>query len=224
MLGGMLRILVVSLLILVVALMIVGRQRASTGAPELATVLPEARTLPPTRFTATGGEPFTVDDFAGNETLLFFGFTNCPDICPLTLQVLALVKDEIERRAPAEVPRVAFISVDPGRDSPATIRRYLDAFDSDFVGLSADEAEMLPLWQALGVTVHKQQIDGEAYNVVHNGTIYVLDSEGRWMALFSGNEHDAAAVAEDYLRLRRAPSARTASSLAAGLAAGPGGA
>jgi protein SCO1/2 len=224
MLGGMLRILVVGLLIMVVALMLVGRQKRMAAGPTLATVLPEARSLPVTNFTDASGQPFTTADLAGNHTLLFFGFTNCPDICPLTLQVLALVKDEIERREPAAVPRVAFVSVDPERDSPAAVRRYLDAFDADFVGLTAPENAMTPLWEALGVSVHRQQIDGATYNVVHNGTIYLLDEQGRWIALFSGTGHDPAAVAADYLRIAgRAARARTARTDGARRTAGLGG-
>jgi protein SCO1/2 len=211
MLGGMLRILVVGLLVLVVALMLIGRQSRTLPQPVTATLLPESRALPVTAFVDKNGNSFSTGDLAGQYTLLFFGFTNCPDICPLTLQVLALAKAEIAARQPAAVPRVAFVSVDPYRDSPATVRRYVDNFDADFIGLTASDSTLAPLLQALGVTVHKNEVEGERYNVVHNGTIYVLDADAQWFALFSGSDHDAETVATDYLRLRRLRAANAAS-------------
>ncbi len=203
MLGGMLRILLVGLLVLVVALMLVGRDARTPPAPEVATMLPEARALPAVTFIDDEGRPFSTGEMAGDYTLLFFGFTNCPDICPLTLQVIATAKQRILAGRPDAVPQVVFVSVDPGRDDPATIKRYLDNFDSDFVGLTASDDALAPLLADLGVTVHKTEIEGETYNVVHNGTIYVLDPAGRWFALFGGSSHEAGAVANDFLRLRQ---------------------
>jgi len=201
MIGPMLRILVVGLLVLVVALMLIGRESRMLPAPAVATVLPESRTLPATAFTDTTGSAFTTADLAGEYTLLFFGFTNCPDICPLTMQILASAKAEIDARLPRATPRVAFVSVDPARDDTARIRSWLANFDDRFIGLRASEETLAPLLQALGVTVHKQEVEGEWYNVVHNGTIYVLNEDAEWIALFSGTEHDASAVATDFIRI-----------------------
>ena len=210
MLGGMLRILVVGLLVLVVALMLIGRQGRINAPPQLATVLPEPRELPQVTLTDARGEQFSTSDFAGNYSLLFFGFTNCPDICPLSLQILALVKDSLEKRAPALVPQIAFVSVDPGRDSPSVIRDYLDAFDPEFIGLTAPDEDLAPLLEMLSVTVHRQDVDGETYNMVHNGTIYVLDADGHWTALFGSAEQDVEAIAGDIVRLRRLQPTSTA--------------
>jgi len=200
----MLRILVVALVVLVAALMLLPRDRALVNPPAVATVLPEPRELPNVRFLDQSGSPFTTRDLAGNYTLLFFGYTNCPDICPLTLQVLAQAIGRIEARAPALVPRVVFVSVDPHRDTPDRIRAYLNAFDDRFIGITASDATLEPLLSTTGVMVHKSVSDGEPYNVTHNGTVYVLDADGRWIALFGGSSHDAATIATDFQRIRLA--------------------
>jgi protein SCO1/2 len=199
----MLRILVVGLLVLVVAMLLMPRNRIAVPAPEVATVLPSPRELPAVMLTDAAGDPLTLADLSGEYTLLFFGFTNCPDVCPLTLQVLAGVRAALEARAPALVPQVVFISVDPLRDTPERIGQYLRNFHSDFIGATAPDDVLAPLLETLSVMVHKTEQDGVNYNVVHNGTIYVLDQDARWIGLFGGSSHDADTVATDYIRIRR---------------------
>lgn len=199
MIGGLLRVLVIALIMLVAALMLIPRP----SEPELATVLDEPRALPAVALTDKHGAPFTLSEMAGKRVLLFFGFANCPDVCPLTLAVLADVAERLRARVPAIAPEVVFISVDSERDSPDRIRAYLAGFDENFFGATADDATLSPLLAALGVSVHKQTVDGASYNVVHNGTIYVLDTQGRWTALFGGSEHSPDAIFNDYLILSR---------------------
>lgn len=204
MIGGMLRILVVGLVMLVAALLLLPDE--PVPPPDVATVLPEPRELPATSLIDHDGGAFSTTDLAGEFTLLFFGFTHCPDICPLTLQVLAAARTEIESRAPALTPRVVFVSVDPHRDTPDRIRAYVRNFHPEFVGVTAADETLAPMLGTLGVMVHKNELDGERYNVVHNGTVYVLDAAGRWIALFGGSSHDPSTLATDFLRIRRAPS------------------
>lgn len=198
----MLRILVIGLVVLVAALYLIPREGDIVAPPAAATVLPEPRDLPDLAFVDRKGEAFGVDRLAGDYSLMFFGYTNCPDICPLTLQVLSQALDEIAARAPNLVPRVVFVSVDPQRDTPERIAAYVGAFHPDFIGLTATDEALAPLLGTMGVMVHKDVQDGEAYNVVHSGTIYVLDSDARWVALFGGSDHDASVIASDYLRIR----------------------
>ena len=167
----MLRIIVVALVLLVAAMVMVPRNRATpptNAATQAATVLPVPRPLPEFTLTDTAGREFTRASLRGRHRLVFFGFTYCPDICPLTLQVLATVVDKIAARAPELVPEVVFVSVDPGRDTPERIREYLRNFDAQFVGVVGSEAAIEPLVQALGVTVHKVETDGQQYNVVQD--------------------------------------------------------
>jgi len=95
-----------------------------------------------------------------------------------------------------------FVSVDPQRDNPDRIRDYLANFDPDFLGLTAADEVLAPLLETLGVVVHKDEQDGEYYNVVHNGTVYLLDASGQWIGLFGGSEHEASQIASDFLRIR----------------------
>lgn len=206
-LGGMLRILVVALVVLVAAMFLL--PRPERGAPPLAaTELPEPRPLAAVRFVDTTGRERTIDDLRGEFTLLFFGFTNCPDVCPLTLKVLADARAEILRRAPRFAPRVLFVSVDATRDTPERIAAYLAAFDPAFEGVTASDAALAPLLAELGVAVEKHAHGGAHYNVVHNSAIYVLDPNAAWIAVSTG-PHDPAVVATDYLRIRQRHGAAT---------------
>jgi protein SCO1/2 len=205
----MLRILVVGLVGLVAALFLL--PRAQRGAPpQTATVLPEPRPLADVRFVDATGREAHFSDFKGEFTLLFFGFTNCPDICPLTLSLLAQVRADIASRAPRLTPRVLFVSVDPNRDTPERIAAYLKGFDPEFLGVTASDAELAPLLQGLGVAVEKHEHGGANYNVVHNSAIYVLDANAQWVAVSTG-PHDPQIVASDFLRIRRRQSGRPSS-------------
>ncbi len=197
----MLRILVVALVVLVAAMFLLPRGQRG-AAPQTATVLPEPRPLADVRFVDEAGREAHLGDFKGNFTLLFFGFTNCPDVCPLTLSLLAEVRADLATRAPRLAPRVLFVSVDPNRDTPERISAYLNGFDPEFFGVTAPDAELQPLLQALGVAVEKHEHGGENYNVVHNSAIYVLDPNAEWIAVTTG-PHDPKVVASDYLRIRQ---------------------
>lgn len=100
--------------------------------------------------TTTEGEPFDFDDeTAGRLTLLFFGYTSCPDVCPIHLATLAGALEQ------PGVPRpvVVFVGVDPARDTPEAVRKYLDRFDTDFIGLVGTPEELVAAQEATGVPV-----------------------------------------------------------------------
>ncbi len=197
----MLRILVVALVVLVAAMFIM--PRGDRGAPpQTATILPEARELPAVALVDDTGGELDIADLRGNFTLLFFGFTNCPDVCPLTLQLLAATRAELMRRAPQAVPRVLFVSVDPHRDTPERIAAYLAGFDAEFIGATAPDAELAPLLTMLGVGVEKHEHGGAHYNVVHNSAIYVLGPDAKWIAVSTG-PHEPATLAADFLKIRQ---------------------
>lgn len=198
----MLRIVVVFLVVLVAAMFIFrGRHVA---APENATELPQPTPLADVRFVDKSGEETHLSDLRGDFTVVFFGFTNCPDVCPLTLAMLAQARADIASRAPRFTPRVLFVSVDPERDTPEKIGAYLDRFDAAFLGVTAPDAELEPLLKQLGVAVEREHDHGGggSYNVVHNSAIYVLDANADWIAVSTG-PHDPKVFASDYLRIRQ---------------------
>ena len=199
--GPMLRILVVGLVLLAATTVWLSNIRQMSQPPAVATVLPEPLALPPVRLTDQLGIEFVTPDLQGNFTFLFFGFTNCPDICPLTLQTLANVETELSDRG-ADPPKVVFVSVDSERDTPAQIQRYLGNFSPAFGGVTGSPEELQPLLSTLGVVVERHEHPGsEAYSVTHNSTIFLIGPETGLIAVFSA-PHDANVIATDYLLVR----------------------
>ncbi len=198
----MLRILMVVLILLAGATLWVSAVRQDLPAPAVATVLPEPLSLPAVQLTDQRGLDFSTAELVGTFSLMFFGFTNCPDICPITLQTLANVEAELRAKG-LDTPRIVFVSVDPDRDTPAQIERYLGNFSANFVGITGSQQALQPLLAALGVTVERHQHPGEeAYNVIHNSTVYLIGPRAEWLAIFSA-PHDATVIATDYLRIRQ---------------------
>jgi protein SCO1/2 len=198
----MLRIVVVALVLLAGATVWLSSQRQLVPAPVMATELPELRALPAVAFTDQLGRDFAIADLAGDFSLLFFGFSNCPDICPLTLQTLANVEAKLAAEG-VQPPQIVLVSVDPERDTPERLRRYLGNFSPRFFGVTTPRAQLQPLIATLGVVVERHEHgDGAAYDVTHNSTIFVLGPQAEWIALFSA-PHDAATIASDYLRIRQ---------------------
>jgi protein SCO1 len=197
----MLRVLVVALVLLVAA--IVWRPKpAPVTPPAAATLLPSTLALPDVALVDQAGRPFGLDALRGELTLLFFGFTHCPDVCPLTLKVLADARAELTTSAPRALPNIVFVSVDPNRDTPERIATYLANFDPRFIGVTAAEPALQPLLKALGVTVEKHDHGGDSYNVVHNSTVYVLGRQAELIAVSSG-PHNPETLAADYLKIRQ---------------------
>lgn len=133
--------------------------------------------------TDTDGEPY---DFAaetsGQPTLLYFGYLNCPDICPVHLAQIAEVFD----RAPAVAreTQVVFVSVDPQRDSPEKIRDFLDNFDPSFVGLTGTEEELVEAQTAAGVPPAVIVGEGDDYTVDHAGWVIAYGPDGLNHAIY----------------------------------------
>jgi protein SCO1/2 len=201
-LGGMLRVLVVGLVLLVAGMFLL--PRGDRGGPlEGATALPEPRTLPHVELVDDRGSALDLDEPTGEFTWVFFGYTNCPDVCPLTLKALADARLDLARRAPRiKAPRVVFVSVDPQRDGASEIASYLAHFDPDFVGATAATKTLEPLLVTLGVTVEQHRHGAAPYTVTHSSAVYVLDPAGRWVAVAAG-PHDPAVLAADYLKIRQ---------------------
>lgn len=147
------------------------------------------------------GQAFRLQDQRGKATLIFFGYTHCPDVCPVTLSDFRKIKAQLGDRA-AHVDFV-FITTDPERDTPQRIQEYLSNFDQQFIGLSGDRSELEPVWKDYGVYAAKvESNDPENYLVDHSAMIYVIDQQGnlRLTYLFGT---DSKAIAEDVSHLLR---------------------
>jgi len=171
----------------------------SAGATlKAGTLLPQPRVLAPFALTGTDGAPFTEGSLRGRWTLLAFGYTSCPDVCPLLLASFRDVHRKlVERRLDGDV-RFVFVSVDPERDDIARLKDYVGFFNPTFVGATGTHAELQRLTRQLGVLYQRAPESGSAvgYLVDHTATLLLIDPEGRLAALFSA-PHDAAAMAAD---------------------------
>jgi protein SCO1/2 len=143
------------------------------------------------------GRSVQLADFKGRCVMLFFGFTQCPDVCPTSLAPAADVMQKLGPRA-ARL-QVIFITVDPERDSPAVLREYPRAFHPGFIGLHADLATTEATAKAFKVFYRKVPT-GSSYTMDHTATSYVFDPAGR-LRLAVRHEQDAASVAADITRL-----------------------
>ena len=125
------------------------------------------------------GKPVHLHDWRGQVVLLYFGYTGCPDVCPTTLSELAEVKKQL---GPAgQRLQVAFVTVDPERDTAQRLHVYVQAFDRSFVGLTGTKATLAAVWKAYGVYVQSHRVPGSktGYLVDHSATTFVIDPEGR---------------------------------------------
>jgi protein SCO1/2 len=124
------------------------------------------------------GRPRSLVDFKGKTVMLFFGYTHCPDLCPTTLAQMAQVRAKLGRDAPRM--QGLFVTVDPKRDTPAVLAKYMTAFDASFLGLYGDEATTAAVARDFKTFAGVQKPDARGhYTVDHGGGIYVFDSRGR---------------------------------------------
>ncbi|MGE0798173.1 MAG: SCO family protein [Lautropia sp.] len=127
---------------------------------------------------AATGKVRTLEDFRGKIVLVFFGFTQCPDICPTTLAKAAEVKKALG--ADGDKLQVLFISVDPERDSAEILAKYVPGFDPSFIGLRGDEAQTKQVTREFKVFYQKvPNRDGSSYTVDHTAASYIIDPQGR---------------------------------------------
>lgn len=169
------------------------------GSQLSATLINDMQPLPAFSLVRAGGT-VTNADLEGHWTLMFFGYTHCPDVC---LTGLAAMNDMRNRLKAAGVvpPQVIFISVDPARDTPAHLATFVGLFDSSFIGVTGNDAALAPLVKNLGV--HYQRAEGQdknRYTVDHSTSAFLIDPKGRLKAVYSW-PHDPKTMAEEYPKI-----------------------
>ncbi len=160
------------------------------------TALPEPRALPAFALVDQAGRPFGLARFEGRWSLLFTGFTHCPDVCPTTLALMA----ELNRRVARDDLQFVFLSVDPERDTPDAVARYLAHFDAALVGATGARAEMERLTAGLGLAQVRNPGGGDEYTVDHSTAFVLIDPEARLSGYFSA-PHERDALAADLAAL-----------------------
>jgi protein SCO1 len=129
------------------------------------------------------GRAVSDQDFRGKPLLVFFGYTHCPDVCPTTLFDVS----EVMRRLGPEADRAAalFITVDPQRDTPATLKDYLSSFDPHLRGLTGSTDATAAVAKAYRVYYKKVPTEGDDYTMDHTAIVYLMDKDGHFVAPFS---------------------------------------
>jgi len=147
-------------------------------------------------------QPFGERQLKGKWSLLFFGYTHCPDICPISLQAMAEMMEAIDDKHVREDIQVTFISVDPDRDTPTILKSYVEYFNPTFIGATAALPELKKLTASIGIAhkLEKTSDDQTSYFVSHSGAIVLVNPQAEFSGLFSA-PHDALAMARDMTKI-----------------------
>jgi protein SCO1/2 len=148
-------------------------------------LLPEPRALDDFQLVGPGEKPYTLDQLRGHWSVLFFGYTHCPDICPTTLATLKQFSKALDKDHPelAADTRFVFVSVDPKRDNPEQLQKYVNYFDPDFTGITGQKVGIDQLANQVGAAyLFEGDTSSEDYIVNHSATLYLIDPQGRYVA------------------------------------------
>lgn len=160
-------------------------------------LFPQGKSFSGIELITDEGKKWRAENFKGNHSVLFFGYSNCPDICPTTLLDMQKITKALET-ANAQKPDVFFISVDPDRDTPKVLHEYINYFNPEFTALTGDEANILSIASQLGVAyrVADHEKDQLVYDVDHASALFVLNPEGERIGIFPA-PHDVEKITAD---------------------------
>ena len=181
----------------------------ATGEPQTRaiTLFPQPRELPDFTLQQTDGTQLLPGELHGHWTIVFIGFTFCPDVCPMTLAELAQAQRQWEDIPDAVRPRVLFVSVDPERDTPERIGDYLSAFHRDTLGATADLSTLERFTRSLSLVFMKvpppEGLPADQYSIDHSSAMAILDPQARMAGVLQG-PLDPAAIAADLRMLTEA--------------------
>lgn len=163
------------------------------------------RTVPDFNLLDVNAQPITEAVFDGHWSIVFFGYTHCPDVCPITLQVMKNVNLALAEQNQKPV-QVVFVSVDPVRDTSDVMKNYISYFNEDFIGITGDLNAVHALTSSLGIvasfTANKD--DPENYIVDHTASLLLIDPQKRLRAKISP-PHETDSIVADYLTVMAAP-------------------
>ena len=150
--------------------------------------------------------PITQSVFEDQWSIVFFGYTHCPDVCPITLHTMKNVVSKISEQQQIK-PQIVFMSVDPVRDTSEIMKNYISFFDEEFVGITGDRNAMHALTSSLGIVASftANPDDPENYIVDHTASLLLIDPQKRLRAKISA-PHVAETIVDDYLTIIGAPS------------------
>ena len=187
------------------------RQSPGSGTPinnQTFIELPDRKPLPLVTLTQAGIGEVTTEMMKGRWHLLFFGYTFCPDVCPVELSVLHQMMDILrEQIASEQLPQTVFISIDPERDTPEMTAEYVEYFDPEFIGLTGTNADLQILTMPFGISwmkernsVSDKKTDEKNYLISHTRTIILVNPDMKVAGLFPA-PHSAREMAEMYQKI-----------------------
>ena len=200
-------ILIISLILLVGASAAYYRAVSISSQDKIPTSLmgslwPDPQPLPEFQLTDHLGNAFGLDQLRGHWTLIFFGYTSCPDICPTTMMTLATMVAELEKTA-AVAPNVVLVSVDPDRDDSAALAQYVAYFNQEFVGVRGEESQLHNFVLKMGAMYSRGEPDPEGgYDVAHSASVFLVDPKGRKFGMFSP-PHIPELMAENLVQIQK---------------------
>jgi protein SCO1/2 len=165
---------------LLLALTVIAAAPAASEPALKAGVFDPPREAPLFSLQSSGGGKLELRSYRGKVVILGFGFTWCTDVCPVTLATLQQARRKLG--AAADDVQVVYITVDPERDDPARMKKYLYAFDPTFVGGTGGASELAAIRKDYGIFAEKH-VKGSSYSVAHSSSIYLIDRRGRLRAL-----------------------------------------
>ena len=181
---------------------------AASAAPEAAPPTLKAGVFEPPRqapdfsLPGTHGEQLALREWRGKVVVLGFGFTHCPEVCPVTLATLAAARKQLG--AEADQVQVLWITVDPERDDAARLGAYVTAFDPTFIGATGTDAQLAAVRKDYGIAAKRVQKPGQADSFSHSAFTYLIDRQGRLRALMPYG-HPAADFVHDLRILLATP-------------------
>jgi len=167
---------------------IAGRNKAAIPIVQdtVITVLPKAKTLKPFSLQTATGKPFTLENLKGKYSLLFFGYTSCPDVCPTTMYQLEKLYSSLGKDGLQKDYQVVFVSIDPRRDTPDRLQKYVTAFNERFIGATGQKDHISNLAHQLGASYDVED-DGKSkdYSVSHTDVVFIIDPDAQFAAILT---------------------------------------
>jgi len=158
------------------------------------------REAPEFTLTDQDGSKVSGSDFKGKVVLLFFGYTHCPDICPMTMSVMNSVMDKLGEKA--ERVQVIFITVDPERDTQEKLKRYVPYYNEKFIGLTGTPEEIDKVADDYNIYYSKEEVQSSSdYLMGHNSSVLLINPDGDIFLRYPQNKMDPASIAEDIERI-----------------------
>ena len=160
------------------------------------TLLQPPRPLPSFSLVDQDAAAFTPVQLQDRWTILFFGFTHCPDICPTTLTLLAGVEKALANLPPDRRPRFALVTADAQRDTPERLKQYVRFFNPNFIAVTGQQSSVEAFALSVGAPVAIRSLGDGAYTVDHSSALFVIDPQGALRAVFNGPHRSESLVAD----------------------------